>query len=80
MILGCFVLGVLLARLGWIPDYFLEHDGTLYVLYALMFLVGISIGHDRRLGEAGHEEICEIFDGEKMVEKTVSGLAREALG
>ena len=51
MILGCFVLGVLLARLGWIPDYFLEHDGTLYVLYALMFLVGISIGHDRRLGE-----------------------------
>ena len=51
MILGCFVLGVLLAWLGWIPDYFLEHDGTLYVLYVLMFLVGISIGHDRRLGE-----------------------------
>lgn len=45
------MLGVLLAWLGWIPDYFLEHDGTLYVLYVLMFLVGISIGHDRRLGE-----------------------------
>ena len=43
MILGCFVLGVLLAWLGWIPDYFLEHDGTLYVLYVLMFLSLIHI-------------------------------------
>ena len=34
----------------------------------------------RRLAEAGHEEICEVFDGEKVVEKTVSELAREALG
>ena len=34
----------------------------------------------RRLAEAGHEDICEVFDGEKVVEKTVSELAREALG
>ena len=34
----------------------------------------------RRLAEAGHEEICEVFDGEKVIEKTVTELAREALG
>ncbi|CAK7013456.1 MAG: Lysine exporter LysO [Desulfovibrio sp.] len=51
MILFFFGAGVLLARLGVVPDYFIEHDMTLYVLWALMLLVGISMGADRRLGE-----------------------------
>ncbi|EFL86693.2 hypothetical protein HMPREF1022_02183 [Desulfovibrio sp. 6_1_46AFAA] len=33
----------------------------------------------RRLADAGHEEICELFDGEQLYEKSVSQLAREAL-
>ena len=51
LILFCFGSGVLLARLGFVPDYFMEHDMTLYVLWTLMLLVGVSMGADRRLGE-----------------------------
>lgn len=51
LILALFGAGVGLARLGLIPRYFMEHDVTLYVLWLLMLLVGLSIGADRRLGE-----------------------------
>lgn len=51
IILAFFGAGLTLARLGLIPHYFVEHDATLYVLWLLMFLVGLSIGADRRLGE-----------------------------
>ena len=51
VILFFFGAGVLLARVGFIPDYFIEHDMTLYMLWLLMILVGISRGSDRRLGE-----------------------------
>lgn len=51
VILFFFGAGVLLARVGLIPDYFIEHDMTLYMLWLLMILVGISMGSDRRLGE-----------------------------
>lgn len=51
VILFFFGAGVLLARVGFIPDYFIEHDMTLYMLWLLMILVGISMGSDRRLGE-----------------------------
>ena len=51
VILFFFGAGVLLARMGFIPDYFIEHDMTLYMLWLLMILVGISMGSDRRLGE-----------------------------
>lgn len=33
----------------------------------------------RRLAEAGHHESCELFDGDRIHEKSVSCLAREAL-
>ena len=33
----------------------------------------------RRLADAGHDESCELFDGDRIYEKSVSGLAREAL-
>ena len=47
----CFILGALCAWLGWVPEYLLGHEATVYVLYVLMLLVGFSIGYDRRLGE-----------------------------
>ena len=51
IILFFFCSGVLLARVGLIPTYLVEHDFTVYALWLLMLLVGISIGSDRRLGE-----------------------------
>ena len=51
LILAFFGAGLGLARLGLIPRYFVEHDATLYVLWLLLGLVGLSIGSDRRLGE-----------------------------
>ena len=51
LILAFFGAGLGLARLGLIPRYFVEHVGSLYVLWLLMGLVGLSIGSDRRLGE-----------------------------
>ena len=51
VILACFCLGAACGWLVWAPQYLLEHDVTLYVLYLLMLLVGFSIGYDRRLGE-----------------------------
>ena len=51
IILFFFCSGVLLARMGLIPTYLVEHDFTVYALWLLMLLVGISIGSDRRLGE-----------------------------
>lgn len=51
LILAFFGAGLGLARLGLIPRYFVEHDATLYVLWLLMGLVGLSIGSDRRLSE-----------------------------
>ena len=51
IILFFFCSGVLLARMGLIPTYLTEHDCTVYALWLLMLLVGISIGSDRRLGE-----------------------------
>ena len=51
IILFFFCTGVLLARMGLMPTCLLEHDCTVYALWLLMLLVGISIGSDRRLGE-----------------------------
>ena len=42
IILFFFCSGVLLARLGLIPTYLLEHDCTVYALWLLMLLVGID--------------------------------------
>ena len=49
IVVGFFVLGCLLGWLGWIPETLLEQDLSMYVLYLLMFQVGISIGCDKQL-------------------------------
>lgn len=51
VIVSFFIVGTLLGRLGWLPRFLLENDPTLYALYLLMFLVGISIGADNKLKE-----------------------------
>ena len=50
-ILGCFLLGLVLARLGLVPEVLLRHDPTLPALWLLMALVGLSLGANRRLVE-----------------------------
>lgn len=50
-IVGSFVAGCLVGRLGWLPNWWLGGSLSLVVLYALMFQVGIGIGSDSRLKE-----------------------------
>lgn len=52
IIVGFFLLGVFLSRWEILPEPFVENDFSMYALYALMFLVGISIGCDRKAFEA----------------------------
>jgi len=49
IIVGFFVLGVIVGFGGFIPKDLLHADLSTYVLYGLMFLVGITIGYDREL-------------------------------
>lgn len=49
VVVSFFVLGCLLGWSGALPDVILENDITVYVLYLLMFLVGLSIGSDKKL-------------------------------
>lgn len=51
IIVSFFIAGVCLGSQGWLPAFLLENDRTLYALYALMFLVGVSLGSDRKLKE-----------------------------
>lgn len=46
IIVSFFSLGVLCGVFGWIPSSWLSSDLSFYALCALMFSVGLSIGHD----------------------------------
>jgi len=46
VILVFFVAGALLGVGNYLPQFILEDDYSIYALYGLMFLVGISIGAD----------------------------------
>ena len=46
IILSFFATGLLLGVFRWLPPQLLSHDAGFYVLCALMFAVGVSIGHD----------------------------------
>lgn len=60
IIVSFFVAGVLLSRLGWIPTEMVENDFSMYALYALMFLVGMSIGSDTKALKALKEQNLKI--------------------
>lgn len=51
IVVGFFALGCLLGYGNLYPDFLLENDVTMYVLYLLMFQVGLSIGSDKKLKE-----------------------------
>ncbi len=51
MIVGAFVVGALVAALGLLPQELIPADLEMWLLYALMFQVGISVGADSRLKE-----------------------------
>ncbi|MGV8963651.1 MAG: lysine exporter LysO family protein [Candidatus Saccharimonadaceae bacterium] len=44
-----FVLGVLLAIPGLIPQYFIDNDISKWILYLLLFFVGIQIGGSKNI-------------------------------
>lgn len=41
-----FVFGIVIGRINILPDFLLSFNYATYLLYALMFVVGISIGND----------------------------------
>lgn len=51
IVVGFFVLGCMVGYGGFFPDFILENNLTMYVLYLLMFQVGLSIGSDKKLKE-----------------------------
>lgn len=51
MIVGAFLVGCAAGRMGLLPEWAAGGDVTQWVLYALMFQVGIGIGSDERLKE-----------------------------
>ncbi len=60
IITGCFVAGVLLGRFFEVSELFTEGKVALYVLYVLMFLVGVSIGRDRGILKALRQQNLKI--------------------
>uniref|UniRef100_UPI0032169365 lysine exporter LysO family protein n=1 Tax=uncultured Draconibacterium sp. TaxID=1573823 RepID=UPI0032169365 len=47
IILMFFALGVLFGVFDYLPQFITDNDYSMYALYGLMFLVGISIGADK---------------------------------
>lgn len=47
--LAVFALGVLLAIPGFMPSYFIENDISKWILYLLLFFVGIQIGSGKNI-------------------------------
>ena len=47
--LAVFALGVLLAIPGFMPLYFIENDISKWILYLLLFFVGIQIGGSKNI-------------------------------
>ena len=51
IIVGAFVVSCVAGAGGWLPEWLMGGDVTMWVLYALMLQVGIGIGSDSRLKE-----------------------------
>lgn len=47
LIFSFFVLGIILGIYRWLPDYVITGAWSTYILYALLFLIGITIGGDK---------------------------------
>ena len=51
IVVSFFLLGCILGWIGCLPAFLLEGNISIYVLYLLMFQVGLSIGSDKKLKE-----------------------------
>lgn len=60
IIVSFFIAGVLLGRFVDIPAILTAEAPTLYALYILMFLVGISIGSDKKALQALKQQNLKI--------------------
>ncbi|MDU1905707.1 MAG: lysine exporter LysO family protein [Dysgonomonas sp.] len=49
IILAFFAVGCLVSYFGLVPESILRNDLSSYVLYGLMFLVGLNIGYDKEI-------------------------------
>ena len=49
IVVAFFAFGCILGWSGYLPDVIVENNMTMYVLYLLMFQVGLSIGSDKKL-------------------------------
>ncbi len=47
IIIGFFIAGILLGLSLYLPDFLLNKDLSTYMLYILMFLVGVMVGADK---------------------------------
>ena len=61
IIISFFVAGLLLAYWGVLPEGLADGDLSMYALYLLMFLVGISIGSDMKALRALKEQHWKIL-------------------
>lgn len=48
IILSLFIVGLLLGLFQLVPTFIIDKDYTMYILYVLMFFVGIGIGADTK--------------------------------
>lgn len=61
IIVSFFVTGVLLGVYDLLPEVLVNNDFSVYALYTLMFLVGISIGSDEKAINALRNQNLKIF-------------------
>ncbi len=61
IIVSFFIVGVIVGRFIEMPAFITEHDPTLYALYLLMFLVGMSIGSDKKALQAMKQQNLKII-------------------
>lgn len=60
IIVSFFAAGVLLGRFAEVPSLLAAEEPTLYALYALMLLVGVSIGSDKKALQALRQQNMRI--------------------
>ncbi len=52
IIVSFFILGLMVSFYQFIPQVFIDNDISVYVLYVLMFIVGVGIGGDKQALDA----------------------------
>lgn len=76
IIVAFFVAGICIGRFGEVAEWLKGEQVALYALYALMFLVGISVGSDRKALQALKQQQWKIvFVPLGTIAGTLAGVA-----